>query len=184
LTILEGEKVLLRPVIKEDAKLFVVWFNDPEVKKWLMWRDEKEALTLEYEEKWIEDMQTSETWKVFTIEALVGCAKIKVPIGNCSIHNIDQKNQRAGLGMNIGEREFWARGYGTEATKLLLGYAFRDLKLHRIESMTLEDNMRAIGALQKAGYNLEGCRRQHIFKGGRFRNVLIFSVLSHEWKSE
>jgi RimJ/RimL family protein N-acetyltransferase len=50
--------------------------------------------------------------------------------------------------------------------------------------MTLEDNMRAIGALQKAGYNLEGCRRQHIFKGGRFRNVLIFSVLSHEWKSE
>lgn len=171
-------------MIKEDAKFFVVWFNDPEVIKWLMWRDEKEPLTLEYEEKWIEEMQTSETWKTFTIEALIGCMKIMVPIGNCSIHNIDQKNQRAGLGVNIGEKEFWRQGYGTEATKLLLGYAFQDLKLHRIESITLEDNESAIGALKKSGYKQEGCRRGYILKGERFRDILIFSILNHEWKSE
>jgi len=169
---------------KEDAKYFVVWFNDPEVIKLLMWRDEREPLTLEYEEKWIEEMQTSETWKTFTIEALIGCMKIPVPIGNCSIHNIDKINQRAGLGVNIGETEFWEHGYGTEATKLLLGYAFQDLKLHRIESLTLDDNGRAIGALIRSGYKQEGCRRGHILRGGRFRDVLIFGILNHELKSK
>ena len=174
----------MRPMIKEDAKYFVVWFNDKEVIKWLMWRDEKETLTLEYEEKWIEEMKTSETWKTFTIEALIGCMKIQVPIGNCSIHNIDQNNRRAGLGVNIGEKEFWRQGYGTEATKLLLGYAFRELNLHRIESVTLEDNDRAIGVLKKVGYKQEGCRRCYILKGGRFRDVLIFGILDQEFKNE
>jgi RimJ/RimL family protein N-acetyltransferase len=183
LTTLEGKTVLLRPLIKEDAKLFVVWFNDPEVKRWLTWRLE-EVLSLEVEEKWIEEIQKSETWKVFLIEALVGCAKVKVPIGNCALHDIDWNNQRAGLGVTIGEKEFWSKGYGTEATRLLLDYAFQKLKLHRIESIMLEDNVPAIKALQKAGYTQEGCRRQHVLRYGRFRNVLTFGILSHECKNE
>ena len=184
MTILQGKTVVLRPLTKEDAKLFVAWLNDPEVIKWLMWRDEKQALSLEFEEKWIEEMQKSNTWKAFMIEAIVGCAKIKVPIGNCSIHNIDWDNQRGGLGVTIGEKEFWNKGYGTEAAKLLLDYAFRELKLHRIESLALEDNIRSIRMLQKVGYTQEGCRRQDALKGGCFRNVLIFGILCHEWKSE
>ena len=165
----------------EDRLLFLEWFNDPQITRWLSWRDET-PLTEEEEIKWIEELPNKKDWKVFVIEARIGDTTI--PIGICSLHDIDFKNQHAGLGVTIGEKEYQDKGYGTEAARLLINHAFKKLNLNRIESTALEYNNRSIRVLTKLGYKYEGRRRKCVLKNGKFEDVLIFGLLRHEWKSE
>jgi RimJ/RimL family protein N-acetyltransferase len=176
---LRGKKVLLRPTKESDLPLFLKWFNNPEVTKWLMWRDEQ-PMTEEFEKKWIAELPTRKDWLDFVIEATEG--KTTKPIGNCAIHDINLRDRSAGLGINIGETDYWSKGYGTETVQLLLDYAFKQLQLRRIESRTLEFNERSIGLLKKLGYKKEGRLRKAKFKDGRFWDVLVFGLLREEWE--
>jgi RimJ/RimL family protein N-acetyltransferase len=85
------------------------------------------------------------------------------------------------VGILIGEKSCWNRGYGTEAMHLLVDTAFNTLNLHRVYLRVFEDNPRAIRAYEKAGFVHEGRMRQAEFHQGRFCDVLLMSVLRPEW---
>ena len=181
MTILIAKAVLLRPVKLDDLPLFLKWFNDPQITRWLSWRDET-PLTEGFELRWIVELPSKKDWIVFVIEARVG--KATIPIGICSLHDIDFKNQHAGLGVTIGEKEYQDKGYGTEAARLLIDYAFRKLNLNRLESIVLAYNNRSIRVLTKLGYKKEGCCRKCVLKNGKFEDVLIFGLLRHEYYTQ
>ncbi len=174
---LYGAKVRLRAPEKRDLPLFVRWLNDPEVKRYLTryW-----PLSLAEEERWFENLLTrKDSDRVLVIETEEG-----KPIGNIGLHNIDWKNRKAVLGIFIGEKDYWNKGYGTDAIKTLLRFAFEELNLNRVELRVFEFNARAIRCYEKCGFVLEGRLRQSLFRDGRYHDELVMAVLRDDWSAQ
>ena len=176
---LKGEKVVLRPVKRSDINHFLRWFNDPEVIQYLLLYL---PLTEIAEEKWIEDLSVrigAGTAAVFVIEVLDD----NKSIGTIGFHGINPKDHNAEFGIAIGEKSHWGKGYGTEATRLILDYGFRQLNLHRIGSSAFSFNERSIKLHKAVGFHEEGCQREAIFKNGEFHDMVMFGLLRDEWRN-
>jgi RimJ/RimL family protein N-acetyltransferase len=173
-----GEHIRLRPVEREDLAKFVAWLNDPEVRQGLALYL---AISNAEEERWFEDtlkdprderplaieVEDEEGWKL---------------IGSCGYDKIDWRNRNSEVGIMIGDKTCWNRGYGTQAMRLLLRHGFNTLNLERISLRVFEDNPRAIRAYEKAGFVHEGRMRHAEFRDGRYLDVLFMSVLRPEWQ--
>lgn len=85
------------------------------------------------------------------------------------------------VGIGIGEREFWSKGYGTDAMRVILRYAFEELNLRRVALDTFEYNPRAIRSYEKAGFVHEGQARQFLYREGRRWDLLFMGILREEW---
>jgi len=175
---LHGEKVFLRAVEKKDIQSALKWFNDAEVIQYLQFYL---PLTELAEEKWIERISLSEKDTVFQIEAKTSEEGSKA-VGICGLHQINWKDRSATFGIAIGEKDFWNGGYGTEAAGLLIEYAFCQLNLRRTSSLVYDFNERSLGMHRKLGFEIEGRRRQAIFKNNRYADEVILGLLKEEWK--
>ncbi len=172
-----GERVRLRAIEREDVPRFVRWFNDPEVRQFLtMYR----PLSRAEEERWVESLASRREDIVLAIEVRAGDQWVH--IGNVGLHRIDWKNRTATLGIVIGEREYWGKGYGTEAVRTMLRYAFEELGLNRVELETYSFNPRAIRCYEKAGFKREGVRRQALYRNGKFHDVILMGILRDEFE--
>lgn len=85
------------------------------------------------------------------------------------------------VGIDIGERDEWGKGYGTDAMRVMLRYAFAELNLHRVSLNVFEYNPRAIRSYEKCGFGLEGRRRQALDRDGRRWDVIYMGILRGEW---
>ena len=175
-SILQGKRVRLRPIEELDLPLFIRWLNDPDVRYWLSMADGPE-FTLESEQEWYEEMRADPWRLVWCIETEDG-----QPIGNLGLHGIEETHGRATLGIAIGEKDFWGRGYGTEAIRQVLRYAFTELGLRRITLGTDEDNARGIRCYEKCGFVREGLLRGHRLRHGEPVNEVVMAVLREEWE--
>jgi RimJ/RimL family protein N-acetyltransferase len=176
---LKGKSVLLRPVKRSDISYFLKWFNDPEVLQYLTLYL---PMTEMSEEKYVEELGTTKAKSdtVFVIEAIEGAST--KPIGNCALQGIDSKDRNATFGIIIGEKDYWSKGYGLEATRLLINYGFQQLNLHRISSTAIAFNERSIKLQKKVGFREEGRLRQAIFKNGQYHDLVQFGILRDEWR--
>jgi RimJ/RimL family protein N-acetyltransferase len=176
---LRGKSVLLRPFKRADISHFLKWFNDPEVVQYLgMYL----PMTEMFEEKFIEELGTTRAKSdvFFVIEAIEGAST--KPIGTCGLHGIDSKDWNATFGIVIGEKDYWSKGYGVEAARLLIDYGFRELNLHRISAAAAAFNERSIKFHRKLGFQEEGRLRQAMFKSGQYHDRVEFGLLREEWK--
>lgn len=85
------------------------------------------------------------------------------------------------VGIGLGEREYWGQGYGTEAMKLVLRFAFLELGLHRVSLNVFDYNPRGVKSYEKAGFQLEGRVREMILREGQRADVLFMGVLREDW---
>lgn len=171
-----GERVRLRAIEREDIPTFVRWFNDPEVRQYLHMY---EPMSRAKEERWFESRLDARDDFLLAIEARVGDAWIH--IGNVGLHRVDWKNRSAVLGIALGEKAYWGQGYGTDAVRTMLQFAFGELNLHRVELEVHEFNPRAIRCYEKAGFRHEGTRRQALFHEGRYWDVHRMGILQTEF---
>lgn len=104
-------------------------------------------------------------------------------IGRTLLMNIDQVNRSAMFGILMGEKTHWGKGYGTEATRLLLEFAFHGLNLHSVQLGTYAFNKRAIRCYQKVGFQEIGRRREARIVGERKYDVLLMDILASEFSS-
>lgn len=173
-SILEGERLRLRPVQPGDLPKFAEWLSDGEVRRWLAGL--YEPPTLQDEVEWYEDSRANPdnvTWSIETLEGqLIGTTELRV-----SPHN-----QRAELGIAIQDKTEWDKGYGTETVRLLLEYGFDELELNRIDLTVAERNTRARRCYEKCGFVQEGLLRQHRIEEGEFGNTIVMAVLREEWR--
>ena len=102
-------------------------------------------------------------------------------IGTCAFSQLDGDNGSALFHITIGERDCWGRGYGTEATALMLEHAFGALGLHRVALAVFEFNERAIRSYRRCGFVAEGASREAIWRDGRFWDEIQMSILEDEW---
>lgn len=173
-----GERIRFRAPEQSDLSLFVKWLNDPEVKHGLAIYL---PLSMAQEEKWFEKMlERPQNEQPMTIEVLQG--ENWVPIGNLGLFNFDQRARSAELGIMIGNKAYWNKGYGTEALQLLLKHSFETLNLNRVMLRVYQNNPRAIRSYEKCGFRHEGAMRQAHYQEGTYHDVLIMGILREEWK--
>jgi RimJ/RimL family protein N-acetyltransferase len=89
----------------------------------------------------------------------------------------------AWLGIGIGDREQWGKGYGREAMELVLRYGFHELNLHRIQLTVFEYNERAIALYEKLGFRREGVYREFMQRDGKRYDMLLYGLLRREWEN-
>ena len=86
--------------------------------------------------------------------------------------------------ISIGEPGDWGKGYGTDAMRIILRYAFAELNFHRVSLLVFEYNHRAIRSYEKAGFQVEGRQRQQINRDGQRWDVIAMGILQSEWKDQ
>jgi RimJ/RimL family protein N-acetyltransferase len=169
-----GTKVYLRPLEKADAKTLASWFNDQEVTRTLRIH---RPISIGAEELFLERLAQEQQDIVLGI-VIKATDRL---IGTTGLRQIDPKNRHASFGISIGEKGEWNKGYGTEATRLLVNYAFETLNLNRVWLEVYENNERGIRAYEKVGFKKEGVLRQAYFNQGRYWNTLVMAILREEW---
>ena len=170
---IQGQKTKLRAIEREDLPIFVRWFNDPEVRQYLAMYM---PMSMAEEEKWFERQLEDQDGRVFAIETEDGAH-----IGNIGLHSIDWKNRCAELGIAIGEKEYWGKGYGSDAIRTLLGFAFGEMNLHRVCLTAYAHNERAVRCYEKCGFRREGRLREARFSDGQYHDDLIMGILRKEF---
>ena len=173
---LYGKGLRLRAIEREDIPRFLCWLNDPEVRQFLLMHA---PLSRAKEERWFEEQLSRTDELILAIEVQKDGEWIH--IGNIGLHRIDLKNRTAILGIVIGEKDFWGRGYGREAIRVLLRYAFFELGLHRVELETFAFNERALRCYRAVGFKEVGVRRQALFRDGTFHDLVLMDLLAEEF---
>jgi RimJ/RimL family protein N-acetyltransferase len=174
-----GDRIRLRAIERADLAQFVDWINDPEVRQGI---SAFLPLSMAREEHWFEEMLKRPIEEhPFALE--IQQDKKWTLIGSCGIFDIDWISRRAEIGIMIGVKSQWNKGYGTETMRLILKHGFETLNLHRLFLRVFDTNPRAIRAYEKAGFVLEARLREAHFADGRYHDDLIMSVLRLEWEA-
>ncbi|HEX5505116.1 MAG TPA: GNAT family protein [Thermomicrobiales bacterium] len=174
---IEGDLVALGPLRRDLLPLYHRWINDFGTLRTL--GVPPRPMTLEQEQQWFERQATVEGEHVFTIYERATWR----PIGNTGLHAVDYRNRSAGFGIMIGEPDARGKGYGTEAARLMLDFAFTALGLHNVMLTVYEFNLAGQRAYTKAGFRECGRRRQCQLMGGKLWDVLSMECLASEFVS-
>jgi RimJ/RimL family protein N-acetyltransferase len=171
-----GELVTLGPIQREYLPHYVEWLNDWQVRRFLA-PTLPHPYTMQDEEDWFNRQRSDQDSRIF---AILTRAEGKL-LGNCGLHRIDWANRHATLGIFIGDQSYWSQGYGADASRTLLRYAFEEANLHRIELEVFAFNLRAIRMYEKIGFRVEGTRKQALFREGAWHDEHIMALLRDEW---
>ena len=143
-----GDRIRLVAIEREDLPLFVKWLNDPEVREGILMYL---PMSMAQEERWFEKMlERPLDEQPLNIEAKEGDGWVK--IGNMGFFNFNHHTRSAEVGIMLGNKDYWNKGYGTEAMTLLLKHGFETLNLNRIMLQVYEDNPRAIRCYESMGF--------------------------------
>jgi RimJ/RimL family protein N-acetyltransferase len=173
---LAGKGIYLRPVERADSTLFVRWVNDAEITRTLLLH---RPMTHEAEEEFLMTVAKSDKDVVLGIVA----RESDQLVGITGLHQIEFKDRHACFGILIGEKSQWGKGYCTEATILMVGYAFDTLNLHRVSLHVVEHNVAAIRSYLKVGFQQEGVLRDALFREGRYHNLIAMAILLDDWRT-
>lgn len=168
-----GSKVILRDKKLADALNDYTWRTDPELAQ----LDAAPLLTTtfsQYLSDYTAELRSpSLTRHRFAIETLDG-----KHIGNCLYYDINETKGETELGIMIGNRDYWDKGYGTDAVTTLVSYIFRQTKLKRIYLKTLNSNHRAQKCFKKCGFIPYG----HLVKDGY--NFVLMEIHRKQWQEK
>jgi len=167
--VLAGTKVFLSHIVAEDAALLAQWFADLELTALL--GQQGRSFTLAQEQQWIAARaNTVEHERTFAV-VLRDSERL---IGTCGLHNINLLHGTAELGIAIGDKTVWGKGYGREAVRLLIEYGFRYLNLYNVSLWVHSFNERAYRAYLAAGFREVGRLHGAVhFNGQRYDRILM-----------
>jgi RimJ/RimL family protein N-acetyltransferase len=174
---IEGNRVRLRRHERENIAAFQRWYADPEVARLTRYQDGP--------------MRPEEIERFFAVRALgpeslamaIHVRETDRLIGTCAFSQLDADNGSALFHITIGERDTWSRGYGSEATSMMVDHAFRVLGLHRVALAVFAFNERAIRAYLRVGFVIEGQAREAIWRDGRWWDEVQMSILESDWRA-
>lgn len=174
---LTGERCYLSPVSPEDAAQWADWFNDLEV--CLPLGDEAYTIApAEYLQQAVSEVSR----KCSPVFSIVDSQTDQL-IGRCLLFGVNQVDRSANLGIVIGEKDHWGNGYGQDAIRLLLDYAFNLLNLNSVMLGVFEFNQRAIACYRQVGFREIGRRRQARIIAGQKYDAILMDILAEEFAS-
>jgi len=173
---LEGKLVRLRALDIDDLDREFTWVNDQEVTRFLSMRY---PISRAQEERWIRDHPPSDfsNGVFFAIEV----KENGIHIGNLNLMQANPEDRKAGLGIMIGDKEYWSNGYGSDAIVTLLRFGFGEMNLNRVWLHVFDFNERAQACYKKCGFVEEGRLREHYYSLGRYWDVIVMGALRDEF---
>jgi ribosomal-protein-alanine N-acetyltransferase len=176
---LETERLLLRPLLVEDAGTIDQLLNDREL------ASNTESIDFPYPagdaSQWID--RNRDRWKVGDAYVLAICPKNGGGLMGTVELNANKRHHRAELSYWIGRR-FWNQGFATEAAHRAVNFGFAKLGFERITSQHFSRNPASGRVLEKIGMTLEGTRKRHIRKWDQFEDVKIYGILAHDFRDK
>lgn len=174
---IEGQLVVLRHHRPEDL---------PSVRRW--YRDRELARLTRYSLTPMTDDEIDRFFhgRLLSPESVAYAIDIRASgrfIGLTTFSNLDPDNGSVLFHISLGEHDTWGQGYGTEATRLMLGLAFDTIGVHRVSLSVFGFNERAIRSYEKAGFRVEGRAREAILRDGQRRDELTMAILAPEWRA-
>ncbi|CAN5574602.1 MAG: GNAT family N-acetyltransferase [Chloroflexi bacterium] len=172
---IEGRLVTLRRHQPENLASVIRWYRDPELAR--LTRYQTKPMSREEVERFF-------TARLLAPDAVAYAIHVRAVerfIGITTFSALDADNGSVLFHITIGEPDAWGRGYGTEATQLMLEHAFERLELHRVGLSVFSFNQRAIRAYQKAGFVVEGRLREAIHRDGRYWDEVLMGTLATDW---
>ena len=175
---IEGSLVRLRAREMHDLDDNVAWGQDPELLRLTGDRYQQSRAYLDAMMKSYTAQPPAFAAMRFAIETKDG-----EHIGNLRLADVQPENRSASLSVVIGRRDFWSRGFGTDAMRALQRFVFDEMNLHRLELHVFAFNERAIACYRRAGFTEECRLRRAQYADGDFHDVIVMSILRHEWES-
>lgn len=172
-----GTLIALGPIRQDLVPTYTRWMNDFAMLRTL--GVGPQPMTLEREQGWYDGASKADNTYSFTIYERATWT----PIGNTSLMDVDWRNRTAEFGILIGEADARGKGYGTEAARLMLDYAFTALGLHSLHLRVHEYNLAGVRAYEKAGFTQFGRRRESQLMGGRRWDTIYMDALASEFTS-
>jgi diamine N-acetyltransferase len=168
-----GERVALGPLRRELAATYARWLNQLEVRRGL---DHLGLASPQSQEKWVdENLEKGAKAAPESAEFTIYDRTDSVPIGTAGLTRIGHVHGTAGFGIALGERR--GQGFGTEATRLVLDYAFHVLHLRNVLLEVLEWNAAGLEAYERAGFRRIGIRRGTVISRGRPTDLVLMDAV-------
>lgn len=174
----EGELVRFRAMRESDLDMAQAYINDPEVARNLSPRTPFLA-TAKDEKDFLDSISFTKDTYNFAIEA----KDTNKYIGGCGVNEIDWKNSVATVGIMIGDKNYWSKGYGTDAMKLLVKFIFEQMNINKIKLCVYSFNERAKKCYLKTGFKEEGVLRQELYRDGAYHDIITMGILKSEYFS-
>ena len=169
---IKGEKVLLRAIELSDAEILQDMINDEEIER-MMW-GYSFPVARHQQVKWIESLSGEKS----TFRAMIDADGTTV--GTIILSDIDMRSGTAEIHIKLAKPSQRGKGYGSDAAKALLYYAFNELRLNCVYCRIREDNIASQKMFEKCGFVKEGCLRQRVYRQNRYYDFYEYSVLKSE----
>lgn len=164
--------VYLRPIQENDLEMVMNWRMLPEITEY-MYTDP--VLTLEGQKNWFEKLSEDSTNKVFIIVV------DDVPAGVLNVCDIDYVNKRCSWGYYIAVKEKRSLYLAMALEWNLYDFVFETLGLHKLEGEIFSFNKAVLRIHQMCGSEIEGVRKEHIYKNGKFYDITVTGILKEHW---
>lgn len=183
---LKGNLVELRPVSKDDLHKIYQWANDEELtflgsgsQSAIQNNNPQEAITAHYER----NLTNHDLWEHGNV-FIVYTISTKEPIGKCDYRNLNPITRCAEIGLSIGERDYWGKGYGKDIILTLLNHLFYTLNIQRVQLGTWSGNTQAVKLYEKCGFQIEGRLRKNEFVQGEYYDTVLMGILKEEFENQ
>jgi ribosomal-protein-alanine N-acetyltransferase len=172
---LTTRRLALREILETDAADVLVCWGDPEVQKYnaepLRDLDAAHAFIGEVHARYAARKEVM--WAV-TLREREGV------LGFVDLHEWNRYHRRAEIGYSLA-RAWWGQGFASEYVQAVIGFGFKHMNLHRIEALTIADNLRSVRMLERLGFRREGTRREYSWEDdGTFHDSAVYGLLEQE----
>jgi len=174
--LLRGARVQLTALMEDDLPTIAKWYQDTEFMRLLDARPAHPKSTISLH-TWLDEAQKASDGYLFGVRLLENDALI----GYIELDSILWTHGAAWFSIAIGAREYWGQGYGTEATRLVLEFAFEELNLHRVQATVFNYNRRSMAMFERLGFRREGVYREFIHRDGERYDMILYGILCREF---
>ena len=172
---IEGKRIILRPLLPADAPIWAAWFNDPAVTEHM--NKGTSPVTESRQVEFLAELSNSRSDVQFGIVV----RRDSLLIGSIGIHQIDWIHRHGSISILLGNRDYWGKQFGTEAIGLVASHAFLKMNLHRLNAGMWSSNVVARSCFEKNGFQFEGARKENYFHRNGYVDELCFGLLKNDW---
>ncbi len=177
--LLRGELVYLDAMERGDIETIGPWWRSLNLVQYVR-ADVMMPQTLQDEYDWFDNQRKDSGSYGFVVKRI----DTSEVIGGTGLFGVNWQVRSCTFGIALGDQSVWGKGYGTDATRLALRFAFLEMNMNRVELRVYDYNNRGIRAYEKAGFVQEGRLREAIYRDGRYWDELVMSVLRADWIKE
>ncbi len=174
---LHGKKISIRPLEEDDIEGICNWYNDQEYNLWSSgaWPLNTLKNKEEIAQKFLDQSDGEHRYAILNEDLEI--------IGSLGFRNHNIPARSAVVYINIGLKNYWGKGYGTEALTVFVNFLFSQWNFHRLSLDTWDGNTRAIRTYEKVGFKIEGKQREACYVLGEYRDAILMGLLKREFSS-